>query len=128
VRSDVEENLVSPQLACPAVIQVHLECFRRYKTPSPHDQFGACLASKNEIWSTRVAHLVHHAAHFGTMTSAVETDMAKVRQRKRDMVNRETDFHLKSYKTSGDVRTGAPDPPTLHDGSPSPRSRHMPTQ
>jgi pyruvate/2-oxoglutarate dehydrogenase complex dihydrolipoamide dehydrogenase (E3) component len=61
----------------------------------------ACLPSKNEIWSARVAHLVHNAAHFGTMTSAVETDMAKVRQRKRDMVNREIDFHLKSYKTSG---------------------------
>jgi len=61
----------------------------------------ACLPSKNEIWSARVAHLVHHAAHFGTMTDAVKTDMAKVRQRKRDMVNREIDFHLKSYKTSG---------------------------
>jgi pyruvate/2-oxoglutarate dehydrogenase complex dihydrolipoamide dehydrogenase (E3) component len=35
------------------------------------------------------------------MTDAVKTDMAKVRQRKRDMVNREIDFHLKSYKTSG---------------------------
>jgi len=61
----------------------------------------ACLPSKNEIWSARVAHLVHHAAHFGTMTGAVKMDMAKVRQRKRDMVNREIDFHLKSYKTSG---------------------------
>jgi pyruvate/2-oxoglutarate dehydrogenase complex dihydrolipoamide dehydrogenase (E3) component len=61
----------------------------------------ACLPSKNEIWSARVAHLVHHAAHFGTMTGPVKTDMAKVRQRKRDMVNREIDFHLKSYKTSG---------------------------
>jgi pyruvate/2-oxoglutarate dehydrogenase complex dihydrolipoamide dehydrogenase (E3) component len=61
----------------------------------------ACLPSKNEIWSARVAHLVHHAAHFGTTTGSVKTDMAKVRQRKRDMVNREIDFHLKSYKTSG---------------------------
>jgi pyruvate/2-oxoglutarate dehydrogenase complex dihydrolipoamide dehydrogenase (E3) component len=61
----------------------------------------ACLPSKNEIWSARVAQLVHHAAHFGTMTGPVKTDMAKVRQRKRDMVNREIDFHLKSYKTSG---------------------------
>jgi pyruvate/2-oxoglutarate dehydrogenase complex dihydrolipoamide dehydrogenase (E3) component len=61
----------------------------------------ACLPSKNEIWSARVAHLVHQAAHFGTMAGAVKTDMAKVRQRKRDMVNREIDFHLKSYKTSG---------------------------
>jgi len=35
------------------------------------------------------------------MTGAVKMDMAKVRQRKRDMVNSEIDFHLKSYKTSG---------------------------
>ena len=49
----------------------------------------ACLPSKNEIWSAEVAHLTHHAAHFGTATGPVATDMAKVRQRKRDMVNRE---------------------------------------
>jgi pyruvate/2-oxoglutarate dehydrogenase complex dihydrolipoamide dehydrogenase (E3) component len=61
----------------------------------------ACLPSKNEIWSARVAHLAHHAAHFGTTTGLVTTDMTKVRQRKRDMVNREIDFHLQNYKTSG---------------------------
>jgi pyruvate/2-oxoglutarate dehydrogenase complex dihydrolipoamide dehydrogenase (E3) component len=61
----------------------------------------ACLPSKNEIWSARVAHLTHHAAHFGTVTGPVTTDMAKVRQRKRDMVNREIDLHLQNYKTSG---------------------------
>jgi pyruvate/2-oxoglutarate dehydrogenase complex dihydrolipoamide dehydrogenase (E3) component len=26
----------------------------------------ACLPSKNEIWSAKVAHLAHHAAEFGT--------------------------------------------------------------
>src|SRR6267154_3289767 len=61
----------------------------------------ACLPSKNEIWSARVAHLAHHTAQFGTVTGPVATDMAKVRQRKRDMVNREIDFHLQQYKTSG---------------------------
>ena len=61
----------------------------------------ACLPSKNEIWSARVAHLVHHAAQFGTATGPVATDMAKVRQRKRDMVNREIDFHLQQYKSTG---------------------------
>ena len=61
----------------------------------------ACLPSKNEIWSARVAQLAHHAAHFGTATGPVATDMAKVRQRKRDMVDREIDFHLQKYKTSG---------------------------
>ena len=48
-----------------------------------------CLPSKNEIWSARVAHLAQHAAQFGTMTGPVAIDMAKVRQRKRDMVDRE---------------------------------------
>ena len=61
----------------------------------------ACLPSKNEIWSARVAHLAHHAGQFGTATGPVATDMTKVRQRKRDMVNREIDFHLQQYKTSG---------------------------
>ena len=61
----------------------------------------ACLPSKNEIWSARVAHLAHHAAQFGTMTGPVTTDMAKVRQRKRDMVEREIALHLQNYKTSG---------------------------
>jgi pyruvate/2-oxoglutarate dehydrogenase complex dihydrolipoamide dehydrogenase (E3) component len=61
----------------------------------------ACLPSKNEIWSARVAHLARHAAEFGTIIGSVATDMAKVRQRKRDMVNREIEFHLQQYKTTG---------------------------
>jgi pyruvate/2-oxoglutarate dehydrogenase complex dihydrolipoamide dehydrogenase (E3) component len=62
----------------------------------------ACLPSKNEIWSARIAHQAHHAAQFGTViTGPITTDMAKVRQRKRDMVNREIELHLHNYKTSG---------------------------
>jgi pyruvate/2-oxoglutarate dehydrogenase complex dihydrolipoamide dehydrogenase (E3) component len=61
----------------------------------------ACLPSKNEIWSARVAHLAHHAADFGTITGAVKTDLAKVRQRKRDMVARENAAHLAFYESSG---------------------------
>ena len=38
----------------------------------------ACLPSRNEIWSARVAHLAHQAGHFGTATGSVATDMAKV--------------------------------------------------
>ena len=50
----------------------------------------ACLPSKNEIWSAKVADSAHRASEFGTIiTGSVRTDMAKVRQRKRDMVNRE---------------------------------------
>ena len=62
----------------------------------------ACLPSKNEVWSARIAHQAQHAGQFGTIiTGSITTDMAKVRQRKRDMVNREIALHLHNYKTSG---------------------------
>jgi pyruvate/2-oxoglutarate dehydrogenase complex dihydrolipoamide dehydrogenase (E3) component len=61
----------------------------------------ACMPSKNEIWSAKVAHLAHHAGQFGTVAGPVETDMAAVRQRKRDMVNHEVELHLQNYKATG---------------------------
>src|SRR5262249_7529710 len=61
----------------------------------------ACLPSKNEIWSARIAHLVRHAGAFGVVAGAVRIDMAKVRARKQDMVEREIALHLKIYKESG---------------------------
>jgi pyruvate/2-oxoglutarate dehydrogenase complex dihydrolipoamide dehydrogenase (E3) component len=61
----------------------------------------ACLPSKNEIWSARVAHLAREGARFGVVTGNVTTDMATVRQRKRDMVNREIAAHLQNYKATG---------------------------
>ena len=60
-----------------------------------------CLPSKNEIWSAKVAHLVRHAAQFGTVTGPVAIDMATVRQRKRDMVDGQIAVHLENYKASG---------------------------
>ncbi len=61
----------------------------------------ACMPSKNEVWGARIAYLVRHAAQFGTITGPVTTDMAKVRQRKRDMVEREIAAHLAPFKSSG---------------------------
>ena len=61
----------------------------------------ACMPSKNEIFSAKVAHLAHHGAQFGTMVGPVAVDMAKVRQRKRDMVEAQIAKHLQNYKTSG---------------------------
>ena len=61
----------------------------------------ACLPSKNELWSARVAHLVQNAAQFGTLATTIKTDMRKVRSRKQDMIDREIEFHLGAYKTSG---------------------------
>jgi pyruvate/2-oxoglutarate dehydrogenase complex dihydrolipoamide dehydrogenase (E3) component len=60
-----------------------------------------CLPSKNEIWSAKVADLMHHAASFGAKTGSVAIDMAKVRQRKRDMVKGEVAAVLQQYKASG---------------------------
>src|ERR1700719_2898164 len=60
-----------------------------------------CLPSKNEIWSAKVADLVHHADTFGAATGPVTIDMAKVRQRKRDMVDGLIAMHLENYRASG---------------------------
>src|ERR1700733_15251964 len=61
----------------------------------------ACLPSKNELWSARVAHLVRNAARFGTIIDGVRTDMARVRRRKQDMIDREIELHLGLYKQTG---------------------------
>src|SRR4029450_9801729 len=88
-----------------------------------------CMPSKNEIWSANVAYVARHGAgvgamtdrvggdmgkgganvayvarhgaECGTMTDRVAVDMVKVRQRKRDMVDRQVDAHLRAYKDSG---------------------------
>jgi pyruvate/2-oxoglutarate dehydrogenase complex dihydrolipoamide dehydrogenase (E3) component len=59
------------------------------------------MPSKNEIWGARIAYLARHAAQFGTVTGSVTIDMAKVRQRKRDMVDREINAHLAPFNSSG---------------------------
>jgi pyruvate/2-oxoglutarate dehydrogenase complex dihydrolipoamide dehydrogenase (E3) component len=60
-----------------------------------------CLPSKNEIWSAKVADLIHHADRFGMVTGSVATDMKRVLARKRDMVNGLIALHLDLYKASG---------------------------
>ncbi|MCU1276470.1 MAG: Dihydrolipoyl dehydrogenase [bacterium] len=60
-----------------------------------------CLPSKNEVKSAEVAHVVRHAAPFGTTTSGVRTDMATVLARKRKMVEGLVATHLERYRASG---------------------------
>jgi len=60
-----------------------------------------CLPSKNEIWSAKVDDLVRHGASFGAKTDSVPIDMAKVRERKRDMVKGEIAAVLQQYKATG---------------------------
>ena len=61
----------------------------------------ACMPSKNEISSAKVAHLARHGAELGTIVSSVAVDMATVRRRKREMVERQVAKHLENYKASG---------------------------
>jgi pyruvate/2-oxoglutarate dehydrogenase complex dihydrolipoamide dehydrogenase (E3) component len=60
-----------------------------------------CLPSKNEIWSAKVADLAHHATKFGITASSSSSDMAVVRQRKREMVQSLIAMHLERYKATG---------------------------
>jgi len=60
-----------------------------------------CLPSKNEIWSAKVADLVHHATRFGITLGSAASDMAAVRKRKREMVEGLIAMHLDRYKASG---------------------------
>src|SRR5271156_22450 len=61
----------------------------------------ACLPTKNEVWSAKVADLLHHAAQFGSVTGSVAVDMARVRQRKRAMVEELVAMHQQAYQKSG---------------------------
>ena len=61
----------------------------------------ACMPSKNEISSARVAHVARGGRRHGTLTGSVTVDMATVRQRKREMVDRQIAKHLQIYRTSG---------------------------
>ena len=67
-----------------------------------------CLPSKNEIWSAKVADLVHHATRFGITVGTASSDMAAVRKRKREMIEGLIAMHLDRYKaTSTELVMGA---------------------
>jgi pyruvate/2-oxoglutarate dehydrogenase complex dihydrolipoamide dehydrogenase (E3) component len=60
-----------------------------------------CLPSKNEIWSAKVADVVHRAAKLGIGADSARVDMANVKERKRDMVDYMVADTLKQYQNSG---------------------------
>jgi len=67
-----------------------------------------CLPSKNEVWSAKVADLIHHAAAFGVVTGSTAIDMRRVLQRKRDMVDGLIAMHLEASRSR--ARRGSGDP------------------
>src|SRR5262249_8600349 len=78
--------------------RVTLPCGERDDTDDDPTQYDI---HRLPIWSARVAHLARRGARFGVVTGKVTTDMGTVRQRKRDMVNREIAAHLQNYKATG---------------------------
>ena len=61
----------------------------------------ACMPSKNEISSAKIAHVARQGGEYGTVTGSVIVDMATVRRRKREMVERQVAKHLQIYRASG---------------------------
>jgi len=61
----------------------------------------ACLPSKNVIHSARVASLVARHAEFGIKTGPVAIDMARVYDRKQEMVDGIIKIHLNRYHAAG---------------------------
>jgi pyruvate/2-oxoglutarate dehydrogenase complex dihydrolipoamide dehydrogenase (E3) component len=61
----------------------------------------ACMPSKNEISSAKVVHFARQGGDYGTVTGSVTLDMATVRRRKREMVERQVAKHLQIYHASG---------------------------
>src|SRR5246127_1232986 len=61
----------------------------------------ACLPSKNVIHSAKVASLVARHREFGIETGAGIIDMARVYQRKREMVEGIVAVHLEKYRGTG---------------------------
>jgi len=60
-----------------------------------------CLPAKNEIWSAKVADLVHHAGAFGITAGPTTVSIEGVRKRKREMVDALVAIHVNKYKTTG---------------------------
>ena len=61
----------------------------------------ACMPTKNEIASAKIAHMARHGRSHGALIDSITVDMATVRQRKREMVERQIAQHMKMYQASG---------------------------
>src|SRR6516225_5777110 len=128
VGADVEENLVTRQHTCAAVIEAYLERLRRHKAPGPHDQLAAgCLVEINMPRNPGLDHIALTLAdpcHVGRdRTADYRAETGGVTRQMRDP--RAPNLVLAGE--AGDIATGAPDPLPLDHGRPSPRSRQMPS-
>jgi len=61
----------------------------------------ACMPSKTELWSARVAHLARHGQPLGVTAGGVTIDMATVLRHKRAMVRHEFELHMQNFTATG---------------------------
>jgi pyruvate/2-oxoglutarate dehydrogenase complex dihydrolipoamide dehydrogenase (E3) component len=61
----------------------------------------ACMPSKTELWSARVAQLARHGQPLGVTTGSITIDMPTVLRHKRDMVRHEVEFHMQNFTATG---------------------------
>jgi pyruvate/2-oxoglutarate dehydrogenase complex dihydrolipoamide dehydrogenase (E3) component len=61
----------------------------------------ACMPSKTELWSARVAQLARHSRRLGVTTGSITIDMPTVLRHKRDMVRHEVELHMQNFTATG---------------------------
>src|SRR5262249_32300407 len=128
MRSDIDEYAIARQHARSAVIEMHLERFRRDEVSVSHDQLGA---GRLVIVQMRLDFALDHVALTLDDGRRVGGDgggyHAEASTLARQMCDPGTPNFVLAGQT-GDVWTRAADPATLDDGSSPSRLRHMPGQ
>jgi hypothetical protein len=125
---DIKEDLIGYQHTCCSVVQFHLDGFRRYKTPIAHDQFGTARRIDLQVLRNLT---LHHLALAPANRCHIDSDGTSHRAIAPAVTRELRDLRTRNLilaRHAGDVGTGATNPLSLHDGSPSSRLRHMPTQ
>src|SRR5215469_8512573 len=127
VCTDIEENLVTHQHTCAAIVEAHLKRLWCHKASCPHDQFAAAYLIDLYMLSNpvldHIALTLADPCHVGRDRAADHrAELGGVTRQMRDP--RAPNLILDGQ--AGNVGTGAPDPVALHDGSPTPRSRPIP--
>jgi hypothetical protein len=125
VGSDVEKHLITREAARAAVVELHLEVFRRREVPGPHDQFDTalfvCLQRHRHHAVDHGALARPHLGHVDGQGTGHRAEACAVPHQVRDFGA--PDFIL--GRQAIDVGAGAADPPALDHCGASPGSRHV---
>ncbi len=128
MRSYVEEHPISRQHSRTPIIQEHLKRLRSHEATRPHDQLGAAgrvaLPVHGDQPVDHVALALSHTGHVDHGGARQHPELFRMLHQRGDL--RAPDLVL--ARETVDVRTGAADPSSLHDGGAVSRLRHVPGQ